>query len=117
MSQLDQIRRYVLIDTPETVNANWASPSCSLDNRMGAFSLFLKYSDGVSVNMTVKIQLSDNNEDWADVDESAVTLSDDTGSVLYDIDGSGTQFIRVFITVTAGSIDVTELRFTGSQLH
>lgn len=114
---IDQIRKKQLITTPETVNANWASPSTSLDDRFGAFSLALKYENGSSVNMVVKLQLSLDNVNFADVADSEITITDSEGVAIYDIDGSGTSFARLSVTVTSGSIDVLEINYVGSQAH
>lgn len=113
----DQIKKYELISGPETVNGEWSSKSQQLDDRFGAFSVFVKYENGVSVDMSIAIQLSNNNEDWATVDETIVPVTDDSGTVLYDINGSGTQYLRVLITVNGGSIDVVQIRLTAGQFH
>lgn len=117
MSRFDQLSKYKLISSPETVNSDWASPSHTLDLITGPFSLFFKYANGVSVNMKVFIQVSTNNADWANITESEVTITDNSGSVAYDIDGSGMQFVRIALQVTSGSIDVTAVDFSGGNLH
>lgn len=117
MAVLDQIRKVQLIETPETVNANWATPSTSIDNRAGAFSVFFTYENGSSVNMTAYLQLSVDGENWASVDGSDIAFTDNSGTIIYDVDGSGTQYVRIYIEVTAGSIDVTTSRYSASQYH
>jgi hypothetical protein len=117
MSVIDQIRKRVLIDATETVNADWSTRSQTLDDRTGPFSLFIKYENGSSVDMVIKVQLSVNGTDWADIEETLVPILDNEGSIIYDIDGSGTEFVRIAIIVNSGSIDVVEARFVGSQWH
>jgi len=119
MAQLDKIRKQNLIDSPVTVNADWATDSASLDDRADAFSLTLKYNNGVSVNMTTWLEMSTTglDEDWARVDDTDIVITDPSGSVIYDVDGSGSQFVRIAVAVTAGSIDVTLALFSASQFH
>lgn len=117
MSVIDQIRKSVLIDSAETVNSDWNTRSQTLDDRTGPFSLFLKYENGSSVDMVIKVQLSVDGVTWADVDETLYPIMDNSGSIIYDIDGSGTEFVRIAITVNGGSIDVVDVRFVASQFH
>lgn len=119
MSVLDKIRKKNLIDAPVTVNADWATDSASLDDRADAFSLTLKYANGVSVNMTTWLEMSTTglDDDWARVEDTDVIITDASGTVLYDVDGSGSQFVRIAVVVTAGSIDVTMSLFSASQYH
>lgn len=121
MSYIDQIRKKKLIESPETVNTDWASPSVSLDDRLGPFSISLKYENGSSVNMNVYIQLSNDDINYGDISDDSgpvfAQITDSTGVVLFDLEGSGAQYARIRIEVVAGSIDVVEIKFVGSQLH
>jgi hypothetical protein len=120
MSQIDQIRKVVLVPTPETVNTDWATEAASLDNRDGPFSLYIRYDNGSgTVNMTAWLQVSPTglDGDWANVADTDVAFTDDSGLIAYDVDGSGMQFVRIAIVVTAGSIDVTEGHYSASQWH
>ena len=117
MSVIDQIRKKQLISSPETVNSNWASPSVSLDDRTGPFSLSIKYENGSSVDMKVYIQLSNDDLNYGDVEESEAAIVDTNGVVIFDMEGSGAQYARIRIEVTTGSIDVVDLKFVGSQFH
>lgn len=114
---LDQIRKVVIVPTPETVTTDWATEAASLDDRDGAFSLYIKYANGSGVNMTVWLQMSVNGTDWANVPDTDEVITDNSGMVIYDVDGSGTQYVRIAIVVTAGSIDVTEGLYSASQWH
>ena len=117
MSQLDQIRKKQLLEAPETITTDWVSPSCSLDNRVGAFSLSFKYINGSAVNMKVYVQLSNDDLEYGELEESEAVITEDTGTVLFDMEGSGAAYIRISIVVTSGSIDAVELRFNASQFH
>lgn len=115
----DQIKKKNLLDAPETVNSTWASPSVSLDDRFGNLYISMRYENGVGVDMKVYLQLSDDDQDstFATIVESLQPITAADGSVSYDLNGSGAPYARILIEVTAGSIDVTQIRYTAGQFH
>jgi hypothetical protein len=123
MSQLDIIRRKNLIEAPETVTTDWASPSASLDDRADEFSLSFNYENGSSVNMRVWIQLSNDNENFGDITDNSnsqptyIDITDPQGTVIFDINGSGAQYVRFRIEVTGGSIDIVNCVYLAKQFH
>lgn len=121
MSVIDIIRRKQLIDSPETVSMDWASPSVSLDDRQDEWSLSLKYENGIGVNMTVFLQLSVDDENFGDVSSNTesyeVQITDTEGVIIFDVDGSGASFARLRIQVDSGSIDVVEVKYLAKQAH
>lgn len=119
MTVITQRKKKLLIEAPETVTMTWTSPFISIDDRVGAFSILFKYANGVAADMKVYVQLSDTEEDadFTTVTESEAIINDASGNVLYDLNGSGAQYLRILVEVTAGTIDVETIRFTGSQFH
>lgn len=113
------IRRIDLLDAPETVSADWSSPIFSLDNRFGPLSVSVKYENGTGVDMNVYVQMSNTNEpnDFASILETQIAINDASGNLVYDLNGAGVQFCRIFIQVSSGSIDVTQIRYIGQQAH
>lgn len=116
---IDMIRRIDLISSPETINTDWSSPIVSLDNRFGPFSISFKYANGVAPNMNVYVQFSNTEEsgDFASLVETLVNVSDASGNLIYDLNGAGTQYARIFVDVVSGSIDVTQIRYIAQQAH
>ena len=115
--QFDQIKKKNLIAAPETVTSDWHSPSVSLDDRISGFSISLTYGNGSGVDMKVFIQLSNDNVSFGSITESLSQITDNSGSVLFDLSGSGAQYARIFIQVTAGAIDVLTAKYVGTQAH
>lgn len=120
--QFDQIRKKQLLSSPETITTDWNSPSVSLDDRVGAFSVSLKYENGSGVNMRVYFQLSNDNVNFGDItgtlaDPAYVDITDDSGVVLFDLEGSGAAYARIRVEVTSGSIDAIELKYNALQFH
>lgn len=122
MAVIDQIKKKQLLLSPETVNSDWAAPSVSLDDRVGAFSLSMKYENGSAVEMNVYIQLSNDDINFGDIEdnEGAVIkaqITDTDGVVLFDLEGSGAQYARIRVEVISGSIDVVEIKYVATQFH
>lgn len=114
---LDSIRLKEILDGAETVNAEWFSPSFSLDNREDEFSIQINYANGVAPSMSFILQVSSDNINFGDIVESAQAVSSSSGSHIWDIAGSGALFARVKIAVSAGSLDVTRIFYAGKQRH
>jgi hypothetical protein len=119
MSQVDQIRKVEIIETPETVNTDWSSPSWSLDDRFGEFSLQIKYINGSTPDVRIYLQVCNTNEDadFATIIETEAIVTDNSGTIVYDLNGSGVSFMRVRIVVNSGSIDVARIFYVAQQAH
>lgn len=114
---LDAIRLQEILDGTETVNVDWVSPSFSLDDREDEFSIQINYANGSSPNMSFILQISSDNINFADIQESVQPVSDNSGSHIWDIAGSGALFARVKIAVAGGSLDITRIFYAGKQRH
>lgn len=117
MSYLDQIFRKVLIDGPVTVDANYNSQSVSADGIEDEFSISLSYENGSTVDMDIYIQFSNDNINFASDTATLTNITANDGSVIYDFSGTGAQFLRIYIEVTTGSIDVIEAVLIGKRSH
>lgn len=119
MTIITQRKKKLLIEAPEIVTGTWTSPYVSIDDRVGAFSVLFRYANGIGADMKVYVQLSDTMEDadFATVVETEAIINDASGNILYDLNGSGAQYLRILVEVTAGTIEVETIRFTGSQFH
>ena len=114
---LDAIRRKEILESTESVILDWTSPAIDLDNREGEFSITFYYDSGASVDMTLKLQISSDNENFADLADTDQVITDNAGTHIWDISGSGALWVRVKVEVTDGSIDVTRILYTGKQRH
>jgi hypothetical protein len=114
---LDSIRLKEILEGTETVNVDWFSPSFSLDDRENEFSIQIIYANGSAPSMSLVLQVSSDNINFADITESVQAISDTSGSHIWDVAGSGALYARVKIAVSAGSIDVTRLFYAGKQRH
>jgi len=114
---LDSIRLKEILEQSEPVNMEWFSPSFSLDDREDEFSITVYYDNGVSPNMVFILQVSSDNIHFADITESFQSVTDASGSHMWDVNGSGALYARVKIQVASGSLDVTRILYAGKQRH
>lgn len=114
---LDSIRLKEIIEGTESINMDWVSPSVSLDNREGEFSVSFFYENGSAVDMTLWLQISSDNINFADLTNTDQIITDSSGTHIWDIAGSGALFLRVKVEVTAGAIDITRIFYAGKQRH
>jgi hypothetical protein len=114
---LDSIRLKEVLESTETVNLEWFSPSFSLDDRDGEFSITVYFENGIAPSMNFILQVSSDNISFADITESFQLVTDTSGSHMWDIAGSGALYARVKIEVSSGSIDVTRILYAGKQRH
>ena len=114
---LDSIRRRELLDSPESVTTDWVSPVFSLDDREAEFSVMVIYQNGISPNVSLILQVSSDGVNFGDIEESVQAVSDESGSHLWDIAGSGALYMRVKIAVSSGSLEVSQIIYAGKQRH
>lgn len=114
---LDAILKYDILIGPETVNANFESPSIDIDNREDEFGVLFSYENGASVNMTLWLQVSPDNQTWFDVADSDQLITDPSGNHFWDVAGTGASFLRVRVEVTSGSIDISKIFYSAKRRH
>jgi len=114
---LDSIKLKELLESPETVNMEWFSESFSLDDRDGEFSITVFYENGVSPSMSLVLQVSSDNINFADLTDYTQNINDASGTHMWDIEGSGALWARIKIEVTSGSVDITRILYSGKQRH
>lgn len=116
MSVLDAILKKIMIDGPVEVTSGYTSQIIDIDGREGEFSIQLTYQNGVSPALSVSVQVSNDKENWADINGSALDIDNAADTMIWDIAGTGSSFIRLSITGT-GSADVLEAMFVGKRRH
>ena len=114
---LDAIRKKELLESPESVSTEWLSPIVSLDDREAEFSIMVIYQNGISPNMSLVLQVSSDNVNFADITESVQAVSDESGSHLWDVAGSGALYLRVKVVVASGSLEIARIIYSGKQRH
>jgi hypothetical protein len=105
------------IEEDFTVNTEYVSERVDIDNREEEFSIQLNYSNGVNVDMVIKLEASVDGENFSEITDSDQAITDSTGTHIYDIAGSGVIYIRVKIEVNTGSIDIDKLIYSAKRRH
>lgn len=116
-SVLDSILKIDILVGPETINSDFYSESIDIDNREAEFGVLFSYENGAAVNMTLYLQVSPDNQTWFDVADSDQVITDASGNHFWDIQGTGSSFLRVKVVVAAGSIDISKITYSGKRRH
>lgn len=106
-----------VVTTPTTINTTTTFDAVDISKKEDAFSIMLTYDNGSSVNMTLFVEVSVDGVTFSRIDDADQTITDDTGSMIWDFNDSGTNYMRVGIEVTAGSIDVNKVAFSQRRRH
>lgn len=114
---LDNIRKKVVFDNTESVSVEWNSPLFSLDDREGEFSIQVDYQNGITPDVDLVLQFSVDGINFADIKDFDQKVSDESGTHIWDIAGTGANYGRVKVKVNSGSIDVTRIYYSGKQRH
>jgi len=114
---LDTILKKDIVIGPESINSDYESPSLDIDNREAEFGVLFSYENGTSVNMTLWLQVSTDNQNWFDVADSDQVITDPTGNHFWDIAGTGASYLRVRVAVTSGSLDISKISYNGKRRH
>lgn len=114
---LDSILQKNILEGPETVNADFTSESLDISGAESDFAVTLDYINGSSVDMNLYLQISTDNVVFADITGSEQAITDITGTHIWDVSGTGGQWIRVRVVVNTGSIDIDNIRFDGKRRH
>jgi len=114
---LDAILIKEMIDSPTTVNTDFETDSIDISNREAEFSIQIDYDSGVNVDMDISVSLSNDNESFVPITDSTHTITDADGTSLFDIAGTGANFLKVEIVVNTGSIDLQMVRYSAKRRH
>lgn len=114
---LDSIVRRDIVIGPETISADYITDSIDISGIEDDFAVTFVYDNGASVNMNIYLQVSTDNLNFADVSNSGENITDNDGTHIWDLQSTGTSFLRVRIQVTGGSIDLQKIEFVGKRRH
>lgn len=123
MGVLDNIIKYDLIGSRsddgttnyETINASGSTDKVDIGGVEQSFMCAITYANGSTPDVDFDLEVSDDGISYVPVDTS-VTITDNSGEIIYDITGSAASFARVSYTVNSGSLDIY-VRLTGKRRH
>lgn len=88
-----------------------------------AMSIQLEYIQGIATGpeetfgATLSLEMTTNGQSWVQIPSSVQTVSDETGTHLWDIKDTGTVTLRVRVEVSQGSMLVKSVSFSGKRRH
>jgi len=117
MSVLDMVLTKELVESPITVNTDYTSIDVDITNREDEFSFQLTYENGSSVDMTITLEVSSDGLNFSEVTDSAQVIADSSGTLIYDVFGTGTNYARIGVVVASGSIDIQRITYSAKRRH
>jgi len=114
---LDNVLIAEPITVATTVNTTTTFDPIDITYKEDAFAIQLVYDNGSSVNMTLFLEVSIDGINYSRIGDSEQVITDATGSHVWDLEDSGTNWMRVGVEVTAGSIDVSSVRYSMRRRH
>lgn len=105
------------IDSNVDVVDTYESPAIDIDNREDDFAVEVSYENGSNVDMKLFLEVSLDGSNFSTITESQQTISDPSGTHIWDVSGSGVSFLRVKIEVTSGSILVNKIFYNAKRRH
>lgn len=117
MGVLDILLIQELISAPTTVNSDYTSEAIDISFKEAEFSIQMNYNNGSSVNMVLFLEVSNDKTNWSRITESEQTITDDTGSQIYDLTATGVAYMRLGVEVTGGSIDINNILYKARRRH
>lgn len=116
-SILDSIVKKSLISGPESVSSQYISEMVTIGGIEEAFIVSLSYDGGDgSVDMDLYLDISIDGENFSPI-LAAQNITEDSGSHIWDIVGTGAVYCRIRIEVNAGSMDLQSARLSGKRRH
>ena len=116
-SRLDDILKHSFIESPVVINLDYTSDSLDIGNKENLFSIQLDYDLGSAVNMILSLETSVDGIGFVPLDGSSQVIIDDDGTHIWNVAELGTVYIRVVVTVTSGSINMTQLLYSAGRRH
>jgi len=101
-----------LVDT--NISSSTNTDSVCIGGFEGPFSIQVIWENGAALDVDISLEVSNDNTHWAPYSGSTQNITAAAASHMYDISESGVEFIRVVLTVNAGSADFT-IKFNGKS--
>lgn len=87
----------------DDISTTTNTTSVCIGNYEGPFAIQVVWVNGLTLDVDISLEVSNNNRDWAPYTGSGQNITAASGSHMYDISESGVEFIRVVLTVNTGS--------------
>jgi len=117
---LDSIVKKKLIPTPEVVSTDFSTDFIDMSGVEESYSIQLDYSNGngaVDMQFTVSVSVDGNVYVPIDDPKVVVDITDDSGTIIWEIAFRGVNFCRVDVTVNAGQLTIDGCEYSGNRRH
>lgn len=109
------LKRYMFQN--ETINDNYVAKFIDVSETALSYVIQFDYRNGSGdVDIILAVEASADGVSFAPFTENTVNITDDLGTIIFDVAGSGAEFVRLAIEHTAGSFDADCL-VIGKKFH
>ncbi len=124
MAVLDNILKKDLVGfknddgTPsyESINSSGSSEMVDVSGTEQGFTVTLDYANGSGLNVDFKVEVSTDGAIFVPIGDTDTNIIDASGTIIWDIQYSNVDFVRISWTVNSGSADIYG-RFSGKRRH
>ncbi len=116
-NKLDALKKRIF-DQDIAVSADYTSRSYDIDDSEQGLTIALVFDNGNgAVDATIRIEGSQDDENFAPIENVEQQFTDDDGTIIFDIININASFIRVNIEVTTGSFEIRDLSLSSKSRH
>lgn len=115
---LDSIVKKKLIESPETISSDFSTDFIDMSGVEESYSISLSYSNGDgSVDMTFFLEVAVTKGVFVPIQDTEFDITDDSGTMVWEVVGRGVNFCRVGVTVNAGQLTIDAVEYSGNRRH
>jgi len=114
---LDSIVKYELFDS-QSITSTVNSDSVAVDGVEESYAIQMVWDNGSSVDIVLSLWGSLDNTNWTELngEDSEQPISDTTGVHIWNVVNNAVTYIRIKVTVNAGSADFSAI-LSGKRRH
>lgn len=116
-NRLDSIIKHKYVEGPLAISEDYTTEHFDISGQEGSLSVQVDYSEGASLSMTLYIEVSTNGRSFSRIEESGQTVSDSSGTHIWDITEVGIVYMRVALVVNSGSCTIDEIQLSAKRRH
>jgi hypothetical protein len=100
----------------ESINSSGNSLFVDVGGTEQGYTVTLDYTNGSGLNVDFTVEVSTDGTIFVPMGDTDTTITDASGTIIWDIVYSNVSFVRISWTVVSGSVDIYGA-FSGKRRH
>lgn len=100
-----------------SISSNYTGDIIDVDNVHSGYSIVLELEDGIAPNITFKLEVSSDKQNFSELTGTSQNFTDLDGSITWDVIQTNTSFVRIIAVHSSGSITAKVAILTAKRLH